>query len=90
MFESVKRVTGTADADWAVSHETAADRMVAAQALMARGDRRGFGMASMQLHETFCFLPLGNDGSGEKRRASDLRFAPCPSPTLRPFILGSN
>ena len=44
MFESVKRVTGTSDGDWAISHESAADRTAAGQELMAKGDRRGFGM----------------------------------------------
>jgi len=43
MFESVKRVTNTTDADWDISYEPSEKRFQDGAALMAKGDMRGFG-----------------------------------------------
>lgn len=43
MFESVKRVTGTTDADWKVSYEPSAKRYQDGMEAMKKGDMRGFG-----------------------------------------------
>jgi hypothetical protein len=43
MFESVKRVTGTTDADWKVSYEESAQRYQDGVEAMKKGDMRGFG-----------------------------------------------
>ncbi|KAF3936998.1 hypothetical protein ABW19_dt0209249 [Dactylella cylindrospora] len=45
MFESLKRVTGTIDADWTISHEPSQERYLRAIEMMKSGDMRGFGMA---------------------------------------------
>lgn len=43
MFESVKRVTGTTDADWKISYEPSAQRYEDGIEAMKKGDMRGFG-----------------------------------------------
>ena len=43
LFESVKRVTQTADADWNVSYEPSAQRYKDGMDAMQKGDMRGFG-----------------------------------------------
>ncbi|RDW87003.1 aromatic alcohol reductase [Aspergillus mulundensis] len=42
MFESVKRVTGTGDADWSISYEDSEKRYVDGLALVKKGDMGGF------------------------------------------------
>ncbi|KAJ5223235.1 hypothetical protein N7468_007777 [Penicillium chermesinum] len=42
IFESVKRVTGTTDADWAVSHESTQERYEDGQTLVKSGNMAGF------------------------------------------------
>ena len=43
MFESIKRVTGTTDADWKISYESSAQRYQDGIDAMQKGDMRGFG-----------------------------------------------
>ena len=43
MFESVKRVTGTADTDWQISYEPSEKRYRDGTEALQKGDRRGFG-----------------------------------------------
>ncbi|GFF24814.1 isoflavone reductase [Aspergillus udagawae] len=43
MFESVKRVTGTTDADWTITHEDSKKRYGAGLALVKSGNMAGFG-----------------------------------------------
>ncbi|PKY06804.1 NAD(P)-binding protein [Aspergillus campestris IBT 28561] len=43
MFESVKRVTGTTDADWTVTHEASKKRYEDGLALVRTGNMAGFG-----------------------------------------------
>ncbi|GKZ27440.1 hypothetical protein AbraIFM66951_005450 [Aspergillus brasiliensis] len=43
MFESVKRVTGTTDADWTVTHESTKKRYEEGLALVKTGNMAGFG-----------------------------------------------
>ena len=43
MFESVKRVTGTTDADWKISYEQSAQRYQDGVEALKKGDMRGFG-----------------------------------------------
>ncbi|KAF5573934.1 isoflavone reductase family [Fusarium pseudoanthophilum] len=42
LFESVKRVTGTSDADWTVTHESSKKRYEDGMAQVKRGDMSGF------------------------------------------------
>jgi tryptophan synthase beta chain len=42
MFESVKRVTGTTDADWTITHEDSKKRYEAGLALVKSGNMAGF------------------------------------------------
>ncbi|PNP78931.1 hypothetical protein FNYG_07796 [Fusarium nygamai] len=42
LFESVKRVTGTSDADWTVTHESSKKRYEEGMAQVKRGDMSGF------------------------------------------------
>ncbi|KAL8638148.1 MAG: hypothetical protein Q9226_009027 [Calogaya cf. arnoldii] len=43
IFESVKRVTGTTDADWTVTHENTKQRYEGGMALVKKGNMSGFG-----------------------------------------------
>ncbi|GJN76679.1 hypothetical protein PLIIFM63780_000165 [Purpureocillium lilacinum] len=43
MFESVKRVTGTADADWTITHESTKERYEEGLAQVKSGNMAGFG-----------------------------------------------
>lgn len=56
MFESVKRVTGTTDADWTITHEDSAKRYQEAVEGMKKGDLRAFGR---QMY-TRCFFADSN------------------------------
>ena len=42
MFESVKRVTGTTDADWTITHESAEQRWKDSQAALQQGNTKAF------------------------------------------------
>lgn len=55
MFESVKRVTGTADADWKIEYVNSRERFREAQEAMKKGDPTGF---NRQLY-TRIFFPTG-------------------------------
>ncbi|KAI4163878.1 MAG: hypothetical protein LQ342_002375 [Letrouitia transgressa] len=43
IFESVKRVTGTADTDWTITHENTKQRYEEGMALVKKGNMSGFG-----------------------------------------------
>ncbi|KAJ5934447.1 hypothetical protein N7466_003994 [Penicillium verhagenii] len=43
MFESVKRVTGTGDADWTITHEDSRERYADGLAMVKAGNMAGFG-----------------------------------------------
>ncbi|KAL4907847.1 hypothetical protein BDW74DRAFT_175633 [Aspergillus multicolor] len=43
MFESVKRVTGTCDADWEITHEDSKKRYADGLAMVKKGNMAGFG-----------------------------------------------
>ena len=43
MFESLKRITATLDAEWTISHVPAKQRFNDARASVAAGDRTAFG-----------------------------------------------
>lgn len=55
MFESVKRVTGTTDADWKIEHVSSEKRFKEGVERMKGGDRRGF---AVQMY-TRIFFPTG-------------------------------
>lgn len=55
MFESVKRVTGTTDADWTISYENSEERYKKAVQDLHGGDRNGF----IRLLYTRTFYPGG-------------------------------
>ncbi|KAF2873124.1 putative oxidoreductase CipA-like protein [Massariosphaeria phaeospora] len=63
MFESVKRVTGTTDADWTMTHESAEQRFKDGQAAMQKGDMQGFP----KLLYSRMFFPNG-DGDYQSKR----------------------
>jgi hypothetical protein len=63
MFESVKRVTGTTDADWSISKEPSSTRFIEARSALAKGDMRAFG----RYLYTRAFFPTG-DSDYESRR----------------------
>ena len=61
MFESILRVTGTAQEDWKISYENSAERYQSGLDLMKQGDRKGF-MRAMYVR---MFYPEGSgNGSG--------------------------
>lgn len=63
MFESAKRVTGTTDADWTISHESSGERYKRAVQDLQKGDTKGFA----RLLYTRVFFPNG-DGDYESSR----------------------
>ncbi|KAF3761974.1 putative oxidoreductase CipA [Cryphonectria parasitica EP155] len=56
MFESVKRVTGTTDADWKITTEKSQERYANGIAAMQKGDMAGFA----RMMYTRIFFPEGN------------------------------
>jgi hypothetical protein len=58
MFESVKRVTGTTDADWNITHESAEQRWRDSNALVMKGD---FGAFTKMLYNRTWFANGGGD-----------------------------
>ncbi|KAJ0360627.1 hypothetical protein COL154_007376 [Colletotrichum chrysophilum] len=62
MFESVKRVTGTSDSDWTITHENTQERWKAGHEALKSGDRTGFS----RLMYTRIFFP-SNDGDVEHK-----------------------
>ncbi|KAL2127569.1 hypothetical protein VTI74DRAFT_10543 [Chaetomium olivicolor] len=64
MFESVKRVTGTTDADWTITHESSKQRWKDGKAEVMRGEFRAF---TKMLYSRM-FFPNG-DGDYQSRRA---------------------
>lgn len=67
MFESVKRVTGTTDADWTITHESAKQRWKDGQAALKQGDWSAF---TKMLYSRM-FLPGSLDGDFETTRGLD-------------------
>ncbi|KAK9320538.1 hypothetical protein V1517DRAFT_264202 [Lipomyces orientalis] len=63
MFESVKRVTGTTDADWTITHESAEQRWKDGQAALQQGNMKAF---TKMLYSRM-FFPNG-DGDYQSRR----------------------
>ncbi|KAB5536696.1 hypothetical protein GE09DRAFT_1140978 [Coniochaeta sp. 2T2.1] len=63
MFESVKRVTGTTDSSWKITHEPSLQRYHDAVDAMKKGDRAAFGR---QMY-TRCFFPDSNNDYESKR-----------------------
>lgn len=66
MFESVKRVTGTTDADWTITHESAEQRWRDTHPEVLKGN---FGAFTKMLYSRM-FFPNG-DGDYQSRRALD-------------------
>ena len=66
MFESVKRVTGTTDAEWTVTHESSEERFKQAVKDLQGGDFHGF----VRLLYTRVFFPESN-GNFEARTGLD-------------------
>lgn len=66
MFESVKRVTGTVDADWTISHESAKQRWEDGMAEVKKGN---FGAFTKMLYARMFFD--NGDGDFESRRGTD-------------------
>ncbi|TDZ36097.1 hypothetical protein C8035_v007978 [Colletotrichum spinosum] len=62
MFESVKRVTNTTDADWKITHENTQERWKAGKLALQAGDRNGFS----KMMYTRIFYPSG-DGDFESK-----------------------
>ena len=62
MFESVKRVTGTTDADWKISYEQSAQRYQDGVEALQKGDMRGFG----KLLYTRVMFPNGDGNYSNK------------------------
>jgi len=63
MFESVKRVTGTTDADWTITHESAEQRWKDGQAALQQGNMNAF---TKMLYSRI-FFPTG-DGDYQSSR----------------------
>lgn len=63
MFESVKRVTGTTDADWTITYESSEERWKEGHAAVSQGN---FGAFAKQLYSRM-FFPNG-DGDFESKR----------------------
>ncbi|KAF2204076.1 NAD(P)-binding protein [Delitschia confertaspora ATCC 74209] len=66
MFESVKRVTGTTDADWTITHENSEQRWKDGQADLRKGNWNSF---TKQLYSRMFFN--NGDGDYESRRGLD-------------------
>ncbi|MCJ1476707.1 hypothetical protein MMC13_005375 [Lambiella insularis] len=64
MFESVKRVTGTTDVDWTITHEAAEQRFKDGQAEVQKGNFKAFP----KMLYSRMFFPNG-DGDYQSRRA---------------------
>ena len=64
MFESVKRVTGTTDADWTITHESAQQRWKDGQTALQQGN---WGAFTKMLYSRM-FFPTG-DGDYQSRRS---------------------
>ncbi|KAJ1547487.1 hypothetical protein HK405_005712, partial [Cladochytrium tenue] len=60
MFASVLRVTGTAEADWTISHQSSTERFEEAREALRRGESQAFGT----MLYARVFFP---DGAGELR-----------------------
>ena len=63
MFESVKRVTGTTDADWTITHESAEQRWKDGQAALQQGNMKAFA----KMLYSRMFFPNG-DGDYQSSR----------------------
>lgn len=66
MFESVKRATGTTDADWTITHESAKERWEDGTAELLKGN---FGAFTKMLYSRM-FIPGTGDGDYESKRGT--------------------
>ena len=66
MFESVKRVTGTTDADWTITHESAEQRWKDGTAELQKGN---FAAFTKMLYSRM-FIPGTGDGDYESKRGT--------------------
>lgn len=73
MFESVKRVTKTADADWTIAHESSEARWREAKAGVQKGDWNAF---TKMLYSRTWFPNGGGDFQSKKTLANDLLGLP--------------
>jgi hypothetical protein len=69
MFESVKRVTGTTDADWTITHEDSYKRYHDAVEKMKQGDRKAF---ARQMYTRSFFPDSNNDYESKRGLHNDL------------------
>ncbi|EJD47329.1 hypothetical protein AURDEDRAFT_62364, partial [Auricularia subglabra TFB-10046 SS5] len=72
MFEVVKRVSGTADADWKVAHVKSAERYQEAKELMLKGDHHAFS----RLLYTRIFFPTGEGDHSRHGLANEVLALP--------------
>lgn len=77
MFESVKRVTGTQDADWKITHESAKERWDESMDEIKKGN---FGAFTRMLYARM-FFPTG-DADFESRRGTDNELLELPVENL--------
>ncbi|KAL9620662.1 MAG: hypothetical protein Q9160_004798 [Pyrenula sp. 1 TL-2023] len=82
MFESVKRVTGTSDADWKISSEPSAERYKAGLEEMKTPEGARMGFAKILYSRVFF---LGDDGNFEKRRGLHNGVLGLPSEDMDEF-----
>ncbi len=77
MFESVKRVTNTIDADWTITHDSAEQRWKDGHAAVVQGN---FGAFTKQLYSRMFFN--NGDGDYESRRGLDNKTLGLPAEDL--------
>jgi hypothetical protein len=73
MWESVKRVTGTVDADWTITHESAAQRWKESRVAVERGD---FGSFPRMLYSRMFFPTADGDLQSRHELHNDLLRLP--------------
>lgn len=69
MFESVKRVTGTTDADWTITHESAEQRWKDGRAALQQGNMKAF---TKMLYSRMFFPNGDGDGDGDYQSSRGL------------------
>ncbi|KAI0131881.1 hypothetical protein BJ170DRAFT_611615 [Xylariales sp. AK1849] len=73
MFESVKRVTGTTDADWTITNESSEQRWKDGHAALQHGDTKGF---TKQLYSRTFFPDGGGDYQSSQGLHNDILGLP--------------
>lgn len=79
MFDSVKRVTGTSDADWTITKESTADRYKTSKAAILQGDNHAY----VKFLYSRTFYPNGG-GDFESTRGLHNEILGLPSEELEP------